>query len=150
MNNTKEFKNLLHELSTIKDSTELKNELPILEKTYDIDNMDSLLQAILKVNKTVLKTYFNQEKLTTTNNMIDNQSEFSIEDVQKIFKNGTVESIKNEYTKNEITNMYRTVLNTNPSTKNKKEYTIRALYNYYNSIKRAESIAKVFRSGSNE
>lgn len=146
MENTNELIQFLKELSKIKNDNRSNENIALLQKKYNIKDIHLLLQQILNINKRVLKEYLTQKETTTKIENIMLKSTISPIEVEKIFEKYDISYIKNNYSKNEITDMYIAVINNKPLTANTKEQTIRDIYNYYAGIKRAKSIARNFRT----
>lgn len=145
MKDENELIQFLKELSKIKNDDQSNKNIDLLQKKYEIEDMQLLLRKIFNINKRVLKEYLKQKEQPTKIENVTLESDISSSEVEQIFETYDIPYIKNNYSKKEITDMYVSVINCKPLTANTKEQIIRDIYNYYAGIKRAKSIAKGFR-----
>ncbi|MFT8512592.1 MAG: hypothetical protein ABF655_10955 [Liquorilactobacillus satsumensis] len=140
-----ELEKFIRQIVDINGKSPIKKQIKDIEKHYQIDNMEEILYELSHINKPVIQKYLNDQKTVKyKNHNYPTHNKFSNDDIENLFRQSNVASIKEKYTKNDIVDMYITIFNAKPLSANTKEQTIRDIYSYYSGINRTKSLHRGF------
>lgn len=102
-----------------------------------VEDTDLFLQALRNVNKKKIEGKGRKKSGLQSNTMISHYQE---EEVERIFEDGRVEEIAQQYTKAQLTEMYYTVYRSKPLSAANKERIAHSIRQHFYNIDRTKAL----------
>lgn len=138
------LENFILDISKVNLENPIDEQLINIQNTYDIDDMNKIINILDKLNKNKIKAI--KRSINTPNKKEENTiTLFAKEDIEKLFKANDLKNIEKEHTKKEIKNMYVSLLGTEPLSSYNKTQILKNIEYYFKSKKRVTDIEKSYQ-----
>lgn len=133
MDNQKYLESFLYSLKEIDTSKSLKEQYLTIEKEFNLNNIDSIIQILSE------KTIISKKQRTYKSKPIV-YKDFDIDEIEKIITEDSLENILKRFSKSDLQSMYHSIFNVAPLSHYNKANILSELNLYFRNKRRSQAM----------